>query len=56
MKPKTKQVIFMAVWFGIYISAKQFLRFKFGVFEISAAWVAIGIPLYWFFCMRRKPN
>jgi hypothetical protein len=56
MKPKTKQVVFTAIWFAILIAAFQFLTPKHRAIEVYAAWVLIGAPLYWFFCMRTKPN
>ncbi len=56
MKKKTKEVIFMVVWFAFYIAAMQFLRFKFGIFAISAAWVIVGIPLFWLFQKLIKSN
>jgi hypothetical protein len=39
---KTKQWIFLAVWFAGYIAALQFLRFKFGLIQISAFFLVIG--------------
>jgi hypothetical protein len=51
-----KEVIFMAVWVAVYITAMQFLRFKFGIFTISAVWIVIGIPLFWLFTRLTKPN
>jgi ABC-type protease/lipase transport system fused ATPase/permease subunit len=56
MKMKTKEVIFMIAWFAVYLVAMQFLRFKFGIFTISAAWVIVGIPLFWLFQKLNKPK
>jgi hypothetical protein len=56
MKKKTKEVLFMIVWFSTYIAAMQFLRFKFGIFQISAVWVLVGSALFWLFQKLIKPN
>lgn len=42
---KKKQWIFLSIWFASYITAMQFLRFKFGAFEITGAFILIGILL-----------
>ncbi len=56
MKMKTKESIFMLVWFALYIVATQFWRFKFGIFKISAASIIIGILLFWVFTRLNKPK
>jgi hypothetical protein len=53
---KAKQWIFLAVWFLCYTLSLEFFRFKFGLFEIGAVYVIIGIPLVWFFGRQKKPR
>jgi hypothetical protein len=48
--------IVLAAWFACYISALQFLRFRFGVLEISGIAVVVGIPLMLIFAKPGKPN
>jgi hypothetical protein len=53
---KTKQWVLLAIWFVCYEVCLQFFRFKFGLFEISAVFMIIGIPLMLFFGRPNKPN
>jgi hypothetical protein len=53
---KGKSVLLLFVWFAVYITAMQFLRFRFGIFKISAACFVIGIILFWLFTGLNKPN
>jgi len=43
-KMKMKQWIVFGVWIAAFIATLQFFRFKFGLFEIVAVYLVIGIP------------
>lgn len=53
---KKKQWIFMVVWCVTYVATLQFFRFKFGLFEITGAFVAIGLLLTWLLGRSSKPK
>jgi len=53
---RTRQRIFVAIWFAAYIATLEFFRFKFGLLKISAAFVLIGIPLMLLFDRTKKLN
>jgi hypothetical protein len=51
-----KTYIIFAAWFIAYIAALQFLRFKFGLFNISAAFLVVGVPLMWLAGRSQRPG
>jgi len=51
-----KQWILLVIWFAAYITAMQFLRFKFGIFTISGVAVVIGVALMLLLGKSNKPN
>jgi len=53
---KTKQWITLFVWFVLYIAALRFFRFRFGILEISAAFLIIGIPTMLLVARPKKTN
>jgi len=46
-----QQFIFLAVWLVCYNAATYFWKFKFSLFEITAAFVVIGV-LLWFIVFK----
>jgi len=55
-KMKMKQWIVFGVWIAAFIATLQFFRFKFGLFEIVAVYLVIGIPLMLLTRKPKKPN
>jgi hypothetical protein len=55
---KTRQWVALAIWFVCYTATLQFFRFKFGLFQISAAYMIIGILYNWIFrgWLKGRPN
>ena len=51
-----KQWIVLGVWCVAYVAALQFYRFKFGLFEISAVFLIVGIPLMFLLGKPKKAN
>jgi glucan phosphoethanolaminetransferase (alkaline phosphatase superfamily) len=53
---KKKQWIFLCAWFVLYIAAMQFLRFKFGIFQVSGVSFAIGVLIWMIFFQNKGMN
>jgi hypothetical protein len=56
MKEMRRQWIILTIWFTCYISALTFLRFRFGVLEISCVALVVGVPIMLLFARQSKPN
>ena len=53
MKTRTKEIIFFVAWFVAYILSVNFFRFKFGLFQISGAFLVLGGLLQWLLFHRK---
>ena len=56
MSTKSKQIIFTPLWLLVMTLTLHFYRFKFGLFQIVAFFIVVGVILQWLLFSRRKPN
>jgi hypothetical protein len=53
-----KQLILMGIWYVAYMATLEFFRFRFGLLQISAFYLLVGVPLVWLFSRPKnsKPS